>query len=57
MVFGGLSRCDCVRSPNCSDEIEFSFLNRNLVVRRCRWPISIVQPGAAYLKKVQVNTN
>jgi hypothetical protein len=39
------------------DEIEFRFLNRNLVVRRRRRPISIVQPGAAHLKKVQVNTN
>jgi hypothetical protein len=38
------------------DEIEFSFLNGNLVVRRRRLPISIVQPGAAHLEKVQVNT-
>jgi hypothetical protein len=32
------------------DEIEFSFLNGNLVVRLGRQPISIVQPGAAHRK-------
>jgi hypothetical protein len=50
------SRRDRARSPNCFDEIEFSFLNGNLVVRRSRKPISIVQSGAAHLEKVQVNT-
>jgi hypothetical protein len=50
------SRSDRAGSPICSDEIEFSFLNGNLVVRRSRLPISIVQPGAAYLERVQVNT-
>jgi hypothetical protein len=42
--------------PICLDEVEFSFLNGNLVVRRSRQPIFIVQPDAAHLKKVQVNT-
>jgi hypothetical protein len=50
------SRCDLFGSPICLDEIEFSFLNLNLVVRRSRKPISIVQPGAAHLERVQVNT-
>jgi hypothetical protein len=38
------------------DEPKFSFLNGNLVVRRRRRPICIVQPGTAHLEKVQVNT-
>jgi hypothetical protein len=39
------------------DEIKFSFLNGNLVVQRRRRPISTVQPGAAHLEKVQIETN
>jgi hypothetical protein len=45
---GGRTRA---RSPNCSDEIEFSFLNGNLVVRRSRQPISILQIDAAHPQK------
>jgi hypothetical protein len=52
----GRSRRDRARSPICLGEMEFSFLNGNLVVRKSRQPISIVQPGAAHLEKVQVNT-
>jgi hypothetical protein len=48
---------DRAGSPTCLDEIEFSFLNGNLVVRRRRRPISILQPGAAHLEKVQIKTN
>jgi hypothetical protein len=51
-----LSRSARVSSPICLDEIEFSFLNGNLVVPRGRQPISIVQPGAAHLEEMQVNT-
>jgi hypothetical protein len=50
------SRRGRVRSPICSDEIEFSFLNGNLVVPRSRQLISMTQPGAAHLEKMQVNT-
>jgi hypothetical protein len=39
------------------DEIEFSFLNGNLVVPRSPQPISIVKPGAEHLEKIQVNPN
>jgi hypothetical protein len=34
---------------NCPDEIEFSFLNRNLVVPGSGQPISLMQPDAAHL--------
>jgi hypothetical protein len=50
------SRRDRACSPICLDEIEFSFLNGNLVVRRSRQSISVVQPGAAHLEQVQINT-
>jgi hypothetical protein len=50
------SRSDRTGSPICLDEIKFSFLNGNLVVRRSRKPISTVQPGAAHREKVQLNT-
>jgi hypothetical protein len=51
-----LNRPDRVCALFCLDEIEFSFLNGNLVVRRSRLPISILQPNAGHLEKVQVNT-
>jgi hypothetical protein len=38
-------------------EIEFGILNGNLVVRCSSNPISIGQQGAAYLEKMQTNTN
>jgi hypothetical protein len=51
-----LNRSDRIGSPICLHEIEFSFLNGNLVVPRSRQPISMLQPDAAHLEKVQVNT-
>jgi hypothetical protein len=52
-----VSGCDRVRSPIYSDDIEFSFLNGNLVVRRSRQPISMVQTDAAHPQNGAVNTN
>jgi hypothetical protein len=41
-------RRDRVCAPSCLDEIEFSFLNGNLMVRRSRQPISMLQTDAAH---------
>jgi hypothetical protein len=51
------TRHDRVCTSIFPNEIEFSFVNGNLVVQRRRRLISIVQPGAAHLEKVQIKTN